>query len=226
MSPRKQQSRQPHRLRLNKAGMKALATAGAIAAGTQAYAEPLRFENPGNQWDWELGPLYGSGTPEQYLDISTDADNQPGGPIGFTSFKQAVYYGSIENPAATALYSYGQILTTPGYFGQFAVAVDAGTPIGDSGQNFFGLPFIAFQYYGTPYTYIPEGVQTYLGARIQVDSEWHYGWIGVVRNGYELDTFAWGYESEPGTPVPAGVPEPGSALALLALGFCAASRRR
>jgi hypothetical protein len=45
--------------------------------------------------------------------------------------------------------------------------------------------------------------------------------------GVELDAFAWGFESEPGVPIPAGAypPEPGS-LALLALGAAGVLSRR
>ncbi len=203
---------------LNKAGTKALAAAGVIAAGTQAYADPIRFENPGNQWDWELGPLFGGSMPQQFLDITLDAGSQGDTYLGYSNFKQVLYYGGSNY--TTSIYSYAGIFSTNAH----AIGVDGGTIIGGGG-TFTGLTNILSTYYGQETTYIPEGVQTYLGAQIQIDYQTHYGWIGVVRTEGRLDTFAWGYESEPGVSVPAGAPEPGS-LALLALGFCAAGNPR
>ena len=65
------------------------------------------------------------------------------------------------------------------------------------------------------------GQDVYLGARLKLPAQWHYGWIGVTRGGYyglELEAFAWGYETDPGVPIAAGIPEPGT-LGMLALGF-------
>ena len=204
--------------------LKALTAAGAIAAGTQAYAAPVRFDNVNPTWNWQLGPRY-SVIPEQFLDLTLDSSHQGDTYMGYTNLKQMVYYGTVQMPTATALYGYGGIMSIDGAAGTFAFAVDPGTPIGDPGQAFSILAGIKVDYYGSQYSYIPEGVQTYIGARVKIDYQQHYAWIGVVRNGFSLETFAWGYESEAGVPVPAGAPEP-STLALLALGFCAASRRR
>lgn len=221
---------------LTKAGAKALAAAGALAAGTQAYATPVRFENPGNQWDWGLGPQGPSpGSPfldRQFLDITLPADQQVGAAYpyaspgwaysaSYSSFRQEIYYDFTFN-YVTSIYTYGGILINDSTL--FAQALPAGTQIGGSGQSFYSLAFIAQDYYGF-HSDIPEGVQTYLGATIKINYQTHYGWIGVVRNGFELDTFAWGYETDPGVPVGAGVPEPNT-LALLALGFVAAGAAR
>ena len=86
-----------------------------------------------------------------------------------------------------------------------------------------GWNYYSYAYAGSPF---PEGVPLYLGVRFNGPA-WQYGWIGVERiDGNKLDAFAWGYETEPGVPIAAGAPEPGS-LALLAFGAGAlASRRR
>ena len=77
-----------------------------------------------------------------------------------------------------------------------------------------------------PETLLPEGTPTYLGLRFN-GPNYQYGWIGVVRTSQQLEAFAWGYETEPGVPIAAGAPEPGS-LALLAFGAAgvAGCRRR
>jgi len=75
---------------------------------------------------------------------------------------------------------------------------------------------------------LPEGVPAYLGVRISNlagGAGWHYGWIGVIRDAGNLETFAWGYESDIDTPIAAGIPEPGT-LAMLALGTVLVARRR
>ena len=76
--------------------------------------------------------------------------------------------------------------------------------------------------YPTP---LPLNQATYLGVRFDPGDGNHYGWIGVEFDGAELEAFAWGYETDPGVPIAAGTPEPGS-LALLAFGAGALLRRK
>ncbi len=63
------------------------------------------------------------------------------------------------------------------------------------------------------YNYVPEGVPAYLGTAAGGSyctyyNNCQYGWIGVVRTGTELEAFAWGFESTPGTAINAGDPQP------------------
>ncbi len=69
------------------------------------------------------------------------------------------------------------------------------------------------------FEHIPVG-QSYLGFRVRIEGELHFGWIGLVRNPMGLPRpvigapasgevmitwiFAWGYETEPDTPIVAG----------------------
>ena len=55
----------------------------------------------------------------------------------------------------------------------------------------------------------------------------HYGWISVVRPGifWSFNAFAWGYETDPGVPIRAGIPAPGT-LAALAFGAVVTRRGR
>ena len=57
-----------------------LAAAAAIAAGTQAYAEPIRFNNPAEgepgHFDWLAS--FGSTDPEAWLNITLPSTDQDG----------------------------------------------------------------------------------------------------------------------------------------------------
>ena len=90
-----------------------------------------------------------------------------------------------------------------------------------------GLPraTLGCVYFEGGYTNLPEGVEPYLGIRFDLGGGYQHSWLGVVHTGPELDAFAWGYETEVGVPIPAGVPEPGT-LAALAVGAAALLGRR
>jgi hypothetical protein len=65
-----------------------------------------------------------------------------------------------------------------------------------------------------------------MGVRFNDIDGYHYGWIGVVWSGYEhFDACAWGYETEPGVGIIAGIPAPGT-LAALAFGAVVTRRGR
>jgi hypothetical protein len=69
-----------------------------------------------------------------------------------------------------------------------------------------------------------------MGVRFIDMDGYHYGWISVVRHGndflqLDFDAFAWGYETEPGVPIIAGIPAPGT-LAALAFGAVVTRRKR
>jgi hypothetical protein len=212
----------------------AFAVAITIASGTIAYADIQHFDNGGGEFDWGLGPQYTFDEPyldRQFLDITLGPTEQLGAvyPYGspgwgydqnYKTFRQQIYY-DFANNYATSIYTNGGLLID-GYFLQ---GVAGGTQIGGLGQDFY-VGFIAQRYYGDFFSLIPEGVRTYLGARIKVNYETHYGWIGVVRNGFELETFGWAYETLPDTPIAAGaVPSPGT-LAALVFGAAALGGRR
>jgi hypothetical protein len=66
----------------------------------------------------------------------------------------------------------------------------------------------------------------YLGVQFSDVDGAHYGWVSVYSYFYidlNLHAFAWGYETEPGVPIVAGIPAPGT---LAALAFGAAVTRR
>ncbi|MHC4142904.1 MAG: hypothetical protein ACYSUF_13930 [Planctomycetota bacterium] len=211
-----------------------LAAAAALAAGTQAYGEVIIFINPAEgepghfDWNW-IGGF--PGTPEQWLDITRPSTDQGGG-IGPTSIGQVstggcedadCYYNGTINGAAVASSSY------PG-----TTALLAGATI--EGQLYFWAntyhAIYIIPYRGDPYfaSNFPDGVVRYMGVRFSDTDGYHYGWISVVHhgndfNGLDFDAFAWGYESEPGVPIIAGIPAPGT-LAALAFGAVVTRRKR
>ena len=213
--------------RIPKSAAAALAAAAAIAAGTAAYAAPVRFDNPAHgdpgHFEW-IG-----GTPDHAiaLDMVFDAASQTGDWDSYSQFGQT---NELDYRGLSQVYAFGRqnhegYVQVSGPFGDMLTGVDSGDLI-PSGMLWTNSGNIWYGGAGG-YSYLLEGEQTYLGVRfpITVGGSDHYGWIGVVRTGQDLDAFAWGYETTPGVPIEAGIPEPGS-LALLAVGAVAVLRKR
>jgi hypothetical protein len=193
---------------------RALAAAAAIAGGTQAYGVPIRYDNPPGAEHFNWIP---TGTTGINLDVVLPASGQPVDGSSLSSFGQNVNstFGRITGRQT------GAELQVGGYSTLFLVGVDVGSVIPSGAPwNFKG-----YSYYTGYGTQLPDNQQTYLGVRFNLGSGSQFGWVGVVRNGRELDAFAWGYETEPGVPVGVGTPEPGT-LAALALGAAVLSGRR
>lgn len=199
-------------------GAAALAAAAAIAAGTQAYAAPVRFENPPGpgHFDWAAGLVL--------LDLTLEAGLQGGGeaPSSLMHMPSANGYVAGRGPGPAEIRADGAY--------RVLAPFSVGELIPDGGSwNVYG--FSAYEPYAAGL--LPEGQPTYLGARFDLGAGTQYGWVGVVMTNLggelpaniELDAFAWGYETEAGVPIPAGAPEPGS-LALLAFGAAALAARR
>jgi hypothetical protein len=208
-----------------------LAAAAAIAAGTQAYGEVVIFINPDwgepGHFDWNLGPEVGPpGTPAQWLDITRPSTDQ-GGLVGPSSVGQLYLYYYLGNSQNITRDGANVAISGGGSFG-FTWAFETGDQI-DGSSNFtdYALHAEGVWYY-YPYQFIvyssfPSNEIGYMGVRFSDVDGYHYGWIGVVRNYVDFDAFAWGYETEPGVPIIAGIPAPGT---LAALAFGAAVTRR
>jgi hypothetical protein len=206
--------------------------AAALVAGTQAHGDIVSFVNPAEgepgHFDWELWA--GDGSPSTWLDITRPSTDQTGlvGPMSVgqvvTNFGNPPDVFNVTTSGASVVT--GDIGLYPG----FTVSLASGTEIDGSFTyasesihawwSFFFLETIS---------HFADGEAGYMGVRFSdVDGD-HYGWIGVVPHDLDphvFDAFAWGYETEPMTPIAAGaVPAPGT-LAALALGAAAALGRR
>jgi len=207
-----------------KHGAAALAAAAVIAAGTQAYAAPVRFDNPA---DGEPGhfhwPINGT-----KLDFSVSASEQTGAGSGPTLINQALFtsYGGIGKLVGSNFWSQSFLVGGPAYsLVDFLIPLGAGEMIPTTDPYWDADATSTIRHFYAPESLLPENEPVYLGHRFDGGAGLQYAWIGVVRDNHKLEAFAWGYETEVGVPIGAGVPEPGS-LALLAFGATAALRRR
>jgi hypothetical protein len=201
-----------------------LAVVAAAALAVQAHAEAIRFDNPAGP---EHFVWYG-GTVEHpiALEVTGSAASQTGAPTGDAPFLQA-NVADQDNVSG----SNGR-LEVGGYADLFLLGVEEGAEI-PTGNLWGDFGLIFHPALGSELT---AGVDTYLGIRFSLDTQDHYGWIGVTpiwiadpggsgQDVLALDAFAWAYETQPGVPIEAGmpVPEPGT-LAALALGAVVALR--
>jgi hypothetical protein len=209
----------------------ALTAGAAIAAGTQAYADPIRFDNPApgdpGHFDWQQGDGY---NPLTWLDITRPSTDQGD---YYYAYSNAPLVGQYFGEQPYVNYDFGpsgyvakQYMGFPIYY--HLTKAFAGGAVIDGSQYFDSLSdhVVDLSYYGYGVYSFFDITARYMGVAFEdYNGRTHYGWIGVTRNGTDLDAFAWGYETTAFTPIPAGIPEPGS-LALLALGALAAVRRR
>jgi hypothetical protein len=192
-----------------------------LAIAGSASAEPVRFDNPDagepNHFDWTRGDGF---TATTWLDITKPATDQ-GGLSGTSSVAQLEIDGEFFDASITP---FGAAVAQ---FFLLTVSVGLGDEISDSTLDFSPFAIHAIFDAQAVFSLIPEGVERYLGVSFHdQDDVVHYGWIGVNREGADLHTFAWGYETEALTAINAGIPTPGS-LALLAIaGALSGPRRR
>ena len=195
----------------------------AIAA-THANADVVSFQNPPGpgHFDWapSSGEIIG-------LDITLSAADQTGVTQGATTFEHtnsdtfSFVDGTSDGREVRAGGIHGGLL----WASVFGDPIPAQAPL-PSNHNWNPSSLIIHPALGSNFA---EGEEAYLGVRFDTDGggdNWHYGWIGVVRTGIEFDAFAWGYETEPGVPIAAGVPEPTTLVLFAVAGSLFIRRRR
>jgi hypothetical protein len=207
-----------------------LAAAAAIAAGTQAYAEVIIFINPPEgepgHFDWLMSP--DEFDPAIWLDITRPSTDQ-GGLVGPSSIGQVYVTNSLfrwsQTSGGASVFALFWDFTPfwPGTVYTFSLSFEsaaahwreATSPPGGFGSDFGYY----FPYYG----------DKYVGVRFSDVDGFHYGWVGVrgagVGGWWRFQAFAWGYQTEPGVPITAGIPAPGT-LAALAFGAVVTRRGR
>ena len=197
-------------------------TIGALAAvlltlaATHANASVVSFQNPAgpNFFDWAGGAL----SEVLQLDVTLPPESQ--------GAFQPWTIGQIQGTDGVGNLSTSSEIQIGGFGNAFAVGVDEGTLV-PSGALWGPNGFIFHPLAPPPGTELLEGVETYLGLNLELSPNvFHYGWIGVTRTGNELDAFAWGYETEPGVPIAAGVPEPTTLVLFAVAGSLFIRRRR
>lgn len=210
-----------------------LAIAVAIAGGTMAYADPVRFENDGS-FGW---------TDNRFLDITKPVGKQTGFDAGEASFEYIRFYSYCCYPKEEVLFRgstpdaelpgtrYVTIVKqlgaiVPHDFGDDWDRSYAPGYYYMSGAGFY-TQFDDRKPFGVP------GDVGYIAARFNLDGQTHYGWMSLTLTHFSgpvpnwvFDLVAWGYETEPGRRIAAGaVPAPSAALALLAFGAAAGATR-
>ena len=197
-------------------------TIGALAAvlltlaATHANASVVSFQNPVGAGHFDWGAL--SPGPDGWLDITAPAASQPPAASG-----PGVFLHTNASPSFVSGIALTDKVEVEANFNLLAAGLDPGTSI-PSGLATLEEGIVFFDSVGSD---IQEGVPEYLGVSFDLGGGTQYGWIGVVRTGTDLDPFAWGYETKPGVPIAAGVPEPTTlALFAIAAGSLFIRRRR
>ncbi len=184
---------------------------------TQAHASVVWFDNPSGAAHYNWIPLTNESL---YLDITSAPDSQPSGFGNGSTFAQENVIGQLGSVVGDTEQVQTVVDTVPLLFPTlFGEAVPANPQPAGFAWDFGGIIF--HPSFGTNFQ---DGEEVYIGVRFDPGDGFHNGWIGVEKIGLGFDTFAWGYETVPGVPIAAGVPEPGS-LALLALGAGCLLRR-
>ncbi len=206
--------------------------AAAIASGTLAYADPVRFDDDGS-FTW------GDGV---YLDLTKGVRKQTGLDAGRACLEYVTTPWLYGHRNRWVIGSTPDV-QTEGY--PITSVVSAGDLLPDAltsqdwlRSNLLGYYYLSGIAFRTSFqqTYTPgvPGPPGYIAARFNLTDGTHYGWMslrmhwrsGPVLPNRTYELLAWGYETEPNTSIAAGAaPAPGGALAALALGAAAGATR-
>jgi hypothetical protein len=184
-----------------------------LSPSALAVADVIVFDNTAGQFQWtpELydGTIPGSGN--VYLDITRAPDDQED--IYTTSSAWMVYYPAEATPHWDRLELHGAIALGPlqtfhdeegdPFNVHFAQQFSAGDMVG-SDANYFSPHSQAhlqlFNYYTDPPITESFSDSKFVGMRITLDGNIHYGWIQLElsQDGAIPKPLRWGYETTPG----------------------------
>lgn len=211
-----------------------LAAALALAAGTVAYASPIRFDNTAG-FQWEFG---------QRLDVTKRSADQTGlgGDAGtfalFQDLDSTTYYipgygwytyawyeatwVAGRTDSSVVAWQYQGCLR--GFRAGVSVSGDLSRPDPSyNGFDFYDRGCVGYSYMGEGWTTYLSTAPVYLAIRFGLADGMHYGWIGVRCDWLHsyigpshLTPFAWGFETRANTPIATGaIPAPGTIAALV-----------
>jgi len=220
-----------------------IAALAILASARIASAAPVFFVNPEGTDRHTVSTFLEHSSPRGFIDVSKPASRQPASgsdPLPGSAFSWAYVVAEPGNPVGGMFggaWNPFDLQPFPGFaldptdadefVVQFNDLIGAGDEIyGDAplhklaiflsgnAPGFLGLRFAIWNEAGTNFT-------THFGW-MQVD------WLGEgLTGGVDLDILAWGFETEPDTPIAAGaIPAPGGAGLLALAGAFTAQRRR
>ncbi len=214
-------------------GRDAVAAALAIAAGSVAYATPVRFENDGS-FVWN----------ENFLDVTRGVRAQTGLAAGAGSFEHLIttdspsdpyyWYNTIRGGSPTDEVDYVLTPRISWFYGIDRFDLGEVIPNGpDEWTREFQFGYYAVTFYRTDWGgYDGPYVPGFMAVRFELSDGAHYGWVELgVEDGrwpepnMLITALAWGYETEVDTPIPAGAVPGASPLAVLAIGAMAGASR-
>jgi hypothetical protein len=231
-----------NRIMRNRTAAEWLVTSGAIGVAlfaTAARAEVVVFDNSDQTFFWKLGTIDIDGTlyPGTFLDITKSAAEQAGerrpGTIGkwyrpndssgSPAFRQLIGEEGVRIAETTDVVritwndQFLFVKPTRDYAPGELVSESDSWKLGST--YFWHLPFSTSFEGGTS----GIGDPAYVGVRVMMNNQWHYGWIYFTEYQWPL---AWAYEAEPNTPIQIPVPAPAGAAMCLATGMMMSFRRQ
>ncbi len=203
---RRKPNSSPRRPRVGRNGAKALAAATALAGGTHAYADAIRFDNKDGEFEWSRCLETGR------LDVTKSAEAQDGqlSPSSFDQYrpceKGPYCYPCISFNATSGnwimdayYHCYTELLELwSGYLIQEELEPRFGGWTSGGRAEITGDTYCRYWSFGRT---------GYAGIRFRADDGVHYGWIKgrlIDEERPNLLALAWGYETEPNTMIRAG----------------------
>lgn len=193
--------------RLGECLSRVLSISALVLTPAATHGDPVVFTNPAGPGHFTWSPP-ASGT-SRFIRITLDAANQSEAYQPITAipgdFRHG-WSGASNTVIATGGPNAVQSAPSPANR-QYTLPLDLGASIPSPSPAVFGINtfvHLSSTAVGDPEFTFVEGVPKYFGVRFDQGSGVQYGWIGVIRTGFFVDAFAWGYETTPGTSIAAG----------------------